>query len=185
MKPPYSTYLRSESNWTKVLDFGSGILIKISTPFKVGDIVEMNGSLGTVVHKGTFVFKINTSDNKVLSFSNRRAYTQGINNLTAKNKVRIDLDLELAYGANMSEVKELLFNVLKNNDLIASLPTPKLSIAKLSNESIDLTLSPWCEPDNYWEAYHALKIEIQEKLESNNISSKQAQPDFVELRKVI
>jgi small conductance mechanosensitive channel len=185
MKPPYSTYLKSESSWAKILDFCSGLLLKVSAPFKKEDIIEMNGSLGTVTHKGTFVFKIKTSDDKILSFSNRRVYTQGVNNLTAKNMIRLDFNIEVAYDANMNEVKRLLYGVLEKNEFILNSPTPKISIAKLKSQCINLTLSPWCEPDNYWSAYNALKIQIQEKLKSNSISSTQAKLDLVELRKVI
>jgi small-conductance mechanosensitive channel len=85
----------------------------------------------------------------------------------------------------MKEVKKVLFSILENNKLILNSPSPKISIAKLHNEFIDLTLSPWCEPDNYWKAYNALKIQIREKLASNDVPSRQIQFSPVELRKVI
>jgi len=185
MKPLYSSYLKSESTWAHFLNFCSGILLKIFVPFKKGDIIEINGVLGTVSHKGTFIFKIKTSDDKELSFSNRSVYVLGVNNLTAKNMIRLDLNIEVAYNANMKNVRNILMDVLKNNEFVLSSPSPKISIAKLRNQVMDLTLSPWCEPDNYWKTYNILKIQLQESLKSNKITSKQVKPSLVELRKVI
>lgn len=154
-------------------------------PFKIGDIIEINGVLGTVLHKGTFVFKIKTSNDKFVVFSNRTVYNQGINNLTAKNMMRLDLNVQVAYNSNMTKVKNTLMSVLNNNNLVLHSPSPKISVSRLREKSIDLTLSPWCEPDDYWTAYQQLQQELKSGLESQGVFIPDVNPSLVELRKVI
>ena len=185
MRALHSSYLKSETTWSHAMNFLSGLLLKIFRPFKVGDIIEINGYLGTVIHKGSFVFKIKTTDDKTMTLANRKVYSKGINNLTTKNMIRLDLNVEVPYDSNMSEVKSVMMGVLQNNNLVMTSPAPKITVAKLRDRFIDLTLSPWCDPDQYWTAYKQLQLQLEDNLKSNGILSTEVKPSLVELRKVI
>ncbi len=184
MKRLQSSYLKSETTWTHFLNASSGLFLRIFSPFKVGDIIEVKGHLGTVINKGWFTFKILTSEDKELSFANKTVYQNGISNLTTKNMMRLDLNVEVKYDSNMTQVKDTLMGILRKNELVLSSPSPKISISGLRDQFIDLTLTPWCEPDDYWSAYNQLHYQLLEGLKAKGVTT-EIKPAMVELRKVI
>ena len=78
-------------------NFVSGILILVLHPYRVGDIVIIQGQQGKVTGILLFYTTVLTSDNKTIIVPNGQLSNNVVFNLSREGKRRIDFDLKFAY----------------------------------------------------------------------------------------
>ncbi|WP_245701799.1 mechanosensitive ion channel family protein [Roseivirga misakiensis] len=134
-------------------NFAGGVLILIFKPFKVGDLIEGQGHLGVVEEIEIFVTKILTPDNRLVIIPNGALSNGSLKNLTAKDSVRVDLTIGIAYDENIKEARKLLLNVMSKHDKVVQDPAPFVGVSELADSAINLAVRPWCNPADYWDVY--------------------------------
>jgi len=134
-------------------NFAGGVLILIFKPFKVGDLIEGQGHLGVVEEIEIFVTKILTPDNRLVIIPNGALSNGSLKNLTAKDSVRVDLTIGIAYDEDVKLARTLLVEVMKNHEKVVSEPDPFVGVAELADSAINLAVRPWCNPADYWDVY--------------------------------
>lgn len=134
-------------------NFAGGVLILIFKPFKVGDLIEGQGHLGVVEEIEIFVTKILTPDNRLVIIPNGALSNGSLKNLTAKDSVRVDLTIGIAYDEDVKLARTLLVEVMKNHDKVLAEPAPFVGVAELADSAINLAVRPWCNPADYWDVY--------------------------------
>lgn len=134
-------------------NFAGGVLILIFKPFKVGDLIEGQGHLGVVEEIEIFVTKILTPDNRLVILPNGALSNGSLKNLTAKEKVRVDLTIGIAYDEDVKLARTLLIDVMKAHPKVIQDPAPFVGVAELADSAINLAVRPWCNPADYWDVY--------------------------------
>src|SRR5215510_12118670 len=82
--------------WSGLLsNFAAGAFLMILHPFKVGDLIQAGGVLGTVEDIGLFVTTINTLDNVKTFVGNGKIFADNIQNFSANPYRRVDLVAKL------------------------------------------------------------------------------------------
>lgn len=89
-------------------NFASGIMLLIFRPFKVGDVVNAAGVFGKVDEIELFFTTIDTLDNRRLIVPNTKLFGDTIENFTYHTKRRADINVGVAYGANIDETRRAL-----------------------------------------------------------------------------
>ena len=105
-------------------NIANGIIIVVIKPFKKGDYIQAGGVEGTVKKISILTTELATADNKRVVLPNSNVTTGNVINFSANPTRRIDLTYSVSYNANMSEVKEVLFNTVSNYNYTLSSPTP-------------------------------------------------------------
>ncbi len=134
-------------------NFAGGVLILIFKPFKVGDLIDAQGYLGVVEEIEIFVTKILTPDNRLVIIPNGALSNGSLKNLTAKNKVRVDLTIGIAYDEDVKQARNLLVDVMNKHDKVLQDPAPFVGVSELADSAINLAVRPWCDPADYWDVY--------------------------------
>lgn len=134
-------------------NFAGGVLILIFKPFKVGDLIDAQGYLGVVEEIEIFVTKILTPDNRLVIIPNGALSNGSMKNLTAKDKVRVDLTIGIAYDEDVKQARNLLVEVMNNHDKVLQDPAPFVGVSELADSAINLAVRPWCNPSDYWDVY--------------------------------
>lgn len=134
-------------------NFAGGVLIMIFKPFKVGDLVESQGVLGTVKEIQIFNTILLTLENKTAIMPNGAVMNNHLINYTREGRIRVDLTVGVAYDADIKKAKEVLTNVMKNDDRVLSTPAPMVGVQELADSSVNLAVRPWCDPAVYWDVY--------------------------------
>ncbi|MCL4161975.1 UNVERIFIED_CONTAM: hypothetical protein GTU68_064946, partial [Idotea baltica] len=70
--------------------FAAGVMVLIFKPYKVGDLVDIQGTVGHVEEVQVFNTVINTLDNKKVIMPNGIATSGIMTNLSANGKLRVD-----------------------------------------------------------------------------------------------
>lgn len=143
-------------------NFAGGVMILVLKPFKVGDLIEAQGNLGTVRMIQIFSTIITTPDNQTIIIPNGGLATGTIKNITKENRRRVDIDINVAYGTRPEDVRKVVFDICDADDRIEKEGDrkPFLPMTTMADSSISFQLRVWTDTDNYW----SVKFETMEKI---------------------
>lgn len=151
-------------------NLANGIIIISSKPFKVGDFVEVDGISGTIKSIRMLHTKIETTDNKVISVPNSKVISSAITNYNANPLRRLDIDVSVAYGSDVEQVKAVLMNIITEHKFSLSTPEPLVRLKTLGESALVFTLRVWCKSENYWDLYYDINETCYSVLNENGIS---------------
>ena len=151
-------------------NFAAGVLMIIFRPFKVGDYVEGAGAAGTVEEISIFTTVLKSPDNKIIIVPNAKITGDNIVNYSAKDSRRLDLVIGVSYSDDLQKVKEVLYDILKNDDRILKDPAPTVGVLELADSSVNFAVRPWVRTGDYWTLFFDLKEKIKERFDAESIS---------------
>ncbi|MBO9586891.1 MAG: mechanosensitive ion channel [Flavobacterium sp.] len=130
-------------------NFAGGMLIIVFKPFKVGDTIEAQGVVATVLEIQIFVTKMLTANNQTVFVPNGSLSNGNIINYSMQGERRADLTFAISYDSDIKKAKEILLGVLNNNPKVLKKPAPEVFVKNLSASSIDFAVRPWAKNANY------------------------------------
>ncbi|KQO34761.1 mechanosensitive ion channel protein [Flavobacterium sp. Leaf82] len=130
-------------------NFAGGMLIIVFKPFKVGDTIEAQGVIATVVEIQIFVTKMLTGNNQTVFVPNGALSNGTIINYSMQGERKADLTFSISYDSDIKKAKEILLDVLVKNPKVLKTPAPEVFVKNLSASSIDFAVRPWAKNANY------------------------------------
>lgn len=152
-------------------NFAGGVLILLLKPYRVFDYILEDGhkNEGTVMEITIFYTKLKTIDNKVVVVPNGDLANTSIVNYTREEKRQIIYTVGIAYDADLKKAKDLLTELLQNEEgRITDLPT-HVYVEDLADSSVNLGVRLWVPTDHYWEIRWRLIEEIKLLFDENGI----------------
>lgn len=162
-------------------NFAGGALIMIFKPFKIGDIIEAQGEIGSVKEIEIFTTKLIGLSNKEIIIPNGALSNGNIINYTSLGTRRVDLVIGVGYDSNIKQTKDVLMNVLKSNPKVLQDPAPTVNVIELADSSVNFAVRPWCNSADYWEVYFGITEAC--KLELDKAGIEIPYPHRVEIKK--
>jgi len=162
-------------------NFAGGVLIMIFRPYRIGDIIEAQDILGEVKEIEIFTTKLLTEQHKLAIVPNGILANGNIINYSAEGKIRVDLQIGVAYEADIRLCKELLLKVLKENPKVLQDPPPTVNVLELGEYSVNLAVRPFCRPLDYWEVHFEVMEASKSALDAAGIEI--PYPHSVEIEK--
>jgi len=143
--------------------FASGVMILIFKPYRVGDLVDIQGTVGHVAEIQVFNTIINTLDNKKVIMPNGIATSGVMTNLTANGKLRVDLNVAMPYEEDFDKVQNIIRGALdKVSERLPDEPT--IEIEKFDENNVLLAVRPFATDATYWDVYFNSYKEIKKAL---------------------
>ncbi|MFC4722496.1 mechanosensitive ion channel family protein [Geojedonia litorea] len=162
-------------------NFAGGVLIMLFKPFKVGDLIQAQGELGTVKEIEIFTTKLKSPDNKEIILPNGVLSNGNITNFTSHDTRRIDLVFGVGYDSDIKATKEVLMNQLESHPKVLKEPAPLVALSQLADSSINFNVRPWVKTEDYWPVYYELMESTKQALDAAGIEI--PYPHQVEIRK--
>ena len=141
-------------------NFAGGFMILLFKPFKVGDFIEAQGQLGTVKEIQITCTVLNTPDNKIIYVPNGSLSTGIINNFSKETIRRVDRSFGIAYGDDFYKAKEVILQLINEDERIMKDPLPFIALGSLGDSSVNITVRVWAKQVDYW----AIFFDMNEKL---------------------
>ena len=154
---------------SSVSNLANGVILLANKPFKIGDLVEINGVTGTVVDISIFNTKLRTANNEIITMPHNVTINNPIIDYTSLEMRRIALDVSVSYDSDMTKVKEILLETIKEQELVLQDQANSVNLAKMNSSSIDFSVKVWTATENYWDCFFALTESVFNKLNENNI----------------
>ena len=133
-------------------NLAGGVLILLLKPFVVGDyIVEGGGKEGQVSEIQIFYTKLVTPDNKLVVLPNGSLANNSIVNVTARKCRRVDVGVNISYGADLKKAKETLLKVLREDEKTLKNEDMLVFVDELADSSVRMVVRCWFANEEYWE----------------------------------
>lgn len=137
-------------------NFSSGVMLLVFRPFKVGDLVNVAGVLGTVEQIELFTTELKTPDNRKIIIPNTAIFGGNIDNITAHPIRRVDVNVGVDYAADIDETRRVLEEVIAKTDKRIEDPVSVVFLKGLGGSSVDWVLKVWCKTEDYWAVHEAV-----------------------------
>ncbi len=151
-------------------NFAGGVLIIILKPFRVGDWIEAKGVSGSVKETSLFYTKINTFGNQLAIIPNGQLTNDNIINYTVEGKRRAAITVGISYDSNIKLAKDILLNLLIEQEKILAEPEPMVVVTELADSSVNLSVRFWALNDDFWNCSWFTIEEAKTRLEAAGIS---------------
>jgi len=151
-------------------NLAGGVLILLLKPFRVGDyIIDANGREGFVKEIQIIYTKLQTTDNKLIVLPNGTLANNSIINVTAEKTRRIDIPVQISYGSDVQEAKEVLLEMLKDSEYTIKEQVIRVVVDALEDSGVKLMMHCWVKSADYWTAKWDLTEKTKLTLDKNNI----------------
>jgi len=125
-------------------NFISGLVILAERPITVGDRVEVAGIAGQVQHIRARSTVILTNDNIAMIVPNTKFIDSTVTNWTYGDpRVRFRMPVGVAYGSDVSKVREALIAAAREHPSALTNPEPDAFLDKFGASTIDFELVVW------------------------------------------
>ena len=150
-------------------NFAAGVMLLVFRPFKVGDVVTVNGCTGKVNEIELFTTTLDTPDNRRLILPNSAVFGTTIENITFHSTRRVDVAVGADYSADIDKTREVLEKAAKGVPGILEDPPPQIVLGELGGSSVDWVVRVWCATSDYWPTKEATTRAVKMGLDEAGI----------------
>ncbi|UTC45798.1 mechanosensitive ion channel family protein [Treponema vincentii] len=154
---------------TSISNIISGLFVITERAFRINDVIEVEGTIGTVQSINLLSVILKTFDSQYVRIPNETIIKANLINYSQFPYRRVKTELGVAYGTDLRKLEQILLSVAKNNAFIIDDPAPSILWTSFSTSSIDLTLMAWTKIEDFVNLRNSLFVEIDERLKQENI----------------
>lgn len=159
-------------------NIGAAVLIMFFRPFKIGDTVDVAGAIGTVGDINLFSTTITPIDNRTIIIPNAKIVADNITNFSKQETRRLDIVVGISYEDDLKMAKNVLLELLVNNEKIIQDPEPFVGVFNLGESSVDLAVRAWVKTEEYTDMRFEVLEHIKLACDANGISIPYPQMDI-------
>ncbi len=154
---------------TSLSNIISGLFLIAEKPFEINDIITVGTTTGVVLSIDTMSVKLRTFDNKFIRIPNETLIKAEVTTVTRFPIRRVDIDVGVAYKENISQVREALLEVARDNPLCLNEPEPMILMSGFGNSSLDFRFLVWAAKEDWLKLKNSIMEEIKVKFDEKNI----------------
>ena len=148
----------------------AGLMILGLRPFRLGDAVDIGGTLGTVEDIGLFSTRLTTFDGVVVHQPNSNVWgSSEIKNFSQSRLRRVDLTVGIGYGDDIPRAFEIAQAVLAADPRVLQEPETLVAVDSLGADSVNLLIRGWTQPADFFATKLDLTRAVKERLDEAGI----------------
>lgn len=130
-------------------NFLAGILLAFKRPFKIGDVVEINGVRGRVLMLNLRDIQVKTWDGKDVFIPNASIIKNPLTNFTIDGFLAYSFVVGLDYGCDYEEAMTLIKNtIIEVPGVLKGNKKPAVNVSELSASTLNVTVTYWVNTHN-------------------------------------
>ncbi len=127
-------------------NLSAGVMLLIFRPYRLGDVVRIDGELGTVADMELFTTRIDTLDNRRIILPNSKIYGNKIENLTRNAQRRVEIPVGVSYKASFDDTRQALEAAAAAVPGMLSTPAPVVIATGFGDSAVNWEIRLWCAP---------------------------------------
>jgi small-conductance mechanosensitive channel len=147
----------------------SGFFLIGEKSFVVGDIININNTVGVVLSIDTLSVKLRVFDNQMVRIPNEMMLKSQVTNITRYPIRRASIKLSVAYKEDLNKVREVILDVVDKNTIALQEPAPVVHFDAFGSSSIDVNLRVWCQKQDFVNMTTSLNFEIKKRFDELGI----------------
>ncbi|MBP7056830.1 MAG: mechanosensitive ion channel family protein [Candidatus Omnitrophica bacterium] len=149
-------------------NYAAGATLIFTKPFKVGDILEVNGQLGQVEDMTLARTIVRTLDGTRIVIPNKKIIGEIIHNYS--DYKRLDLRVGVSYGSDIDRAVVIIKGIVSSDKRVSSNPPPKIGIENFGDSSVNLYARLWCRQPDYWDVTFDINKAIYDQFKKNGVN---------------
>ncbi|MGX9462741.1 mechanosensitive ion channel family protein [Shewanella sp. A14] len=130
-------------------NFISSLLLSVQRPFKLGDVIAVEGYLGVVKKVTARATTLVDYDGNHIQIPNATIYKNVIKNLTANPRMRGHFVLGIGYDASVRKAQDIAMEIMTDHHGVLSDPEPQVLIKNLGPSTINLQVYFWVNAETH------------------------------------
>jgi small-conductance mechanosensitive channel len=127
-----------------VNNFISGLILQFERPIHVGDVLDVDGTTGTVTRIGIRSSTVKTFQGAEVIIPNGNFISGKVINWTLSESLRrVDLPVGVAYGSEVKLVSRLLDQAATAHELVLTSPAPAAYFKEFADSALNFELQFW------------------------------------------
>jgi len=153
-----------------ISNLAATIIFMLFEPFRLGELVDANGVLGTVKEIQFFSSVLVTGDNKEITIPNSKIQGNNLINYTRLGRLRIDFVFNVSYADDTRKVRDVLQEILDADKRVLADPAPVIFVQSLGDDGVSIAVRPWVLPDDYWTLQWDLPERVKLRFDAEGIT---------------
>ncbi len=158
-------------------NFAGGVMVLIFKPYKVGDVIEAQGYIGSVYEIQIFNTILKTPDNKHIIIPNGGLATGSLVNFSKEETRRVDWTFGIGYGDDTDKARSVLMNLINADERILKDPEPFIAVSELADSSVNFTVRVWVKAADYWAVFFAMNENVYKTFDKEGLNIPYPQMD--------
>lgn len=158
-------------------NFAGGIILLVFKPFKVGDFISDLNNSGTVEEISIMHTVLKDVQNNTIVIPNGTLANNAIINYSTSQTRRVDWVFSVGYGDNADKAKQVLENLIEQDERILKDPAPFIALEKLADNSVNFVVRVWVKSSEYWPVYYRMNESVYKTFEKEGLSIPYPQMD--------
>ncbi|HEY6332264.1 MAG TPA: mechanosensitive ion channel family protein [Blastocatellia bacterium] len=150
-------------------NFASGVLLLIYRPFRAGEMIDIEGTTGTVEELTIVNMEMTTVDGVRVIMPNSRVWGTKITNYSMSKLRRLELSIKLKPDLVKPAIP-VLESALENDSRVVKQPKPAIRISSFADDGAVLTIWAWVAPSDYNSAMSNAYLLLLDALQTASIS---------------
>jgi small conductance mechanosensitive channel len=151
-------------------NLAAGVILILLRPYKVGDLVEINNATGFVTEIEIFHTRLRSRDNRDVFIPNKDILDNNITNYSKTELIRLDLVYGIGYGDDLLKAKQILRDILAEEERIAAEPAPVVAVMGLGDSSVDFAVRPYVRVADMIPVSFAITEQVKLRFDAEGIS---------------
>ncbi len=151
-------------------NLAGGVMLMIFKPFKVGDIIEAQGSAGVVTEIGIFNTVLLSPENKTIILPNGALSTGVIVNFNTHGNLRVDLRMAIALTTDIDEARRVAIEAMLVHPKVLATPAPEVHVLEVGGGMTSLAIRPYTIQEDYWEVYFGAQELVKKAFDKQGIA---------------
>lgn len=151
-----------------VSNYGAGLTLILTRPFKVGDTLSVVERSGIVQEIKLAFTLLKTEDDELISIPNRKIVGEVYEN-TFQVKL-INGIVGIAYSQDPETTIAILKKALESSEWVEKSPPPQVGIQGFNQSSIDIGYRCWVPTQRYHQHHYETNLKVFQTLRENAIS---------------
>jgi small conductance mechanosensitive channel len=151
-------------------NFAGGVLILLFRPFRVGQVIETQGTLGTVHEIGILHTILKTFDNRTVIIPNGALANDRIINLSLEENRRADWVFGVSYDDDIHKVREIIAGVLDADERILKEPEKLIVVGQFADSSVNFTVRAWVKAGDLWPVIWAVNEQVKLAFDAQGVT---------------
>lgn len=147
----------------------AGVMLLILRPYRVGDVIDVGGRVGTVQRLDLFLTQMADANNVKIVVPNSKVFGDTILNLSGQRTRRMELKIGVGYGENLNSARDALVAAASAHEKVLPEPAPWAGVTNLLDSSVEMTLQAWTKSDDYWQTKADVLQAAKEALDAADI----------------
>lgn len=147
----------------------AGVMLLILRPYRVGDVIDVGGAIGSVEKLDLFTTQMSNASNHKIVVPNSQVLSDRILNLSGQTRRRVEINFTVGYGEDLKHAREVLEAVARLHDKVLKDPPVWSGVTGLLDSSVQITLHAWAASGDWWQTQADLMQAGKEALDEAGI----------------